>query len=121
MFNSYELPIGGVVSFELWPWLDDRSGRGIKHPTTGKPLLGYNFFGSRYAGRGADSNIVLVDRQNAEQWGYDPGATGLYGVGSGGKNLHTHSGRYATLRYEDSYGLFVEDINDLIWLRPNIG
>lgn len=120
MFNTYELPVGGVVTFELWPWLDDRSRRGTKHPTTGKPLLGYHYFATRFAGQGENSNVVLVNKANAEQWGYDPGATGLYGVGGGGKNLHTHSGRYATLRHGNSYGMFLEDINDLVWFRPNV-
>lgn len=120
MFNTYELPIGGVVTFELWPWLDDRNRKGTQHPITGKPLLGYHFIGSRYAGRGVDSNIVLVNRPGMEQWGYDPGATGLYGLGAGGKNLMTHSGRYATLRHGNAYGLFVEDVNDFVWFRPNV-
>lgn len=120
MFNTYELPVGGVVTFERWNWLDDRTGRGTKHPVTGKPLLGYHFIGTKFNGREQNSNIVLVNREGFERWGYNPGATGLYALGAGGKNIHTHSGRYATLQHENAYGLFVEDVNDFIWFRPNI-
>lgn len=130
MFNAYELPTGGVIQFDYWPWLDDRSNRTTVHPRTGKPLLGYHFFGTRITGggtygdgQGLNSNIVLVDKAGAEIWGYEAGAVGPYSPindKAGGKYTMTHSGRYATLRHGNQYGLFVEDINDFIWYRPNI-
>lgn len=123
VFNAYELETGGVVMFELWPWLDRRDENVPKHPKTGKPLLGYHYIGSRFAGKGPESNTVLVNRANSEIWGYENGAVGPYGPindKSGGKYVMTHSGRYATLRHGNEYGLFVEDVNDFIWHRPNI-
>lgn len=123
MFNAYDLPIGGTIQFDLWPWLDDRSRKSKKHPTTNKPLLGYHYFGMRYQGEGVGSNIVMVDKANSTIFGYEAGAVGPYAPiddRRGGKYVMTHSGRYATLRYGESYGMFLEDISDLLWYRPNI-
>lgn len=123
MFNAYELPIGGVIEFEHWPWLDDRSSRGTKHPRTGRPLLGYNFIAMRWEGQEEQSNIVLVNKEGGEIFGYQAGAVGPYGSindRQGGKYTMTHDGRWATLRYGNEYGLFAEDVNDFIFYRPDV-
>lgn len=123
MFNEYRINNLGTVRFEYWAFLDDRYNRGPKHPKNGKPLLGYHFIGARYRGEGIESNIVKVNRENSTIWAYRNGVVGPYAPlddRKSGRYVATHPGRYTTLHHGDSYGLFVEDVNDFVWFRPNV-
>lgn len=124
MFVAYETAVTGLITFEVWPSLDDPYSRGPKHPVTGKNLLSYHFIGQNYNGEyGVDSNIHYVTKANSKIFYYENGATGPYGPindREGGKYVGTHNGRFTTLRMGEQYGIFLEDVNDFIWIRPNI-
>jgi hypothetical protein len=123
MFNAYDLKPWGTVLFRYMPALDNRYHRGPKHPITGEPLLGYNFIAQRYRGTGVDSNIAIVEKANSRIWAYHAGAVGPMGPiddRAGGVYRMAHEGRYTSLHYGNSYGLFIDDINDFVWFQPNI-
>ena len=124
MFAAYELPVTGLITFEVWPTLDDPYSRGPKHPTTGKNLFSYHFIAQRYHGEyGVESNIHQVSKSNSTIFYYENGAVGPYGPiddRKGGKYVGTHNGRFTTLRHGEQYGIFLEDINDFVWWRPAI-
>lgn len=124
MFVAYELPVTGLLTFEVWPSLDDPYSRGPKHPITGKNLLSYHFIAQRYDnGSDGKSNIHHVTKANSTAFYYENGAVGPFGYiddRKGGKYVGTHNGRWATLRHGEQYGIFLEDINDFVWWRPAV-
>lgn len=122
MYNAYELPTRGVVEFDNWASLDDKSRGGPMHPTSGKPVMGYWMIAWDVGfGSGIDSNIALVERRNSRVYGYEVGAVGPTGpVNETNVYQMVHGGRYCILRYGESYGFFQRDLNKSVWFLPNI-
>jgi hypothetical protein len=120
MFNAYELQPWGVVKFKHAPWMDNRDFRGPLHPTTGAPLLSYSMIASRLYGSGPQSNIVLVDRPGFDIWNFTAGQVGPGVSFSGNKNIGVHGGRYGNIYHQSEYGIFMEDINDMVYFMPDI-
>jgi hypothetical protein len=120
MFTAYELPGYGVVEFRHARWMDNRDFRGPVHPTTGAPLLSYNMIASRVYGSGPESNIVMVDRPNFDIWRFTAGQIGPSGGFSGSSNIGVHAGRWGNIYHQSEYGVFMEDVNDMVWVLPDI-
>ena len=125
MFKAYEIPTYGMVEFEHWPILDSTWLGSPLHPKTGKPLTGYEFVVLNYGlGRGSDSNVIMVDRQGSEYWGYETGMVSPAGHinarNGGGRYQAVHAGRSMTLRHGHQYGFLMKDVTLSAWFKPNI-
>src|SRR5690606_21228501 len=125
MFNKYHIPVYGTIEYRHLPILDSTWLGGQNHPKTGKPLTSYEGLILDYGvGQGAESNVVLVNRSNAETFYYETGAVSPSGPSNErrgrGRYQGVHGGRSLTLRHGDEFGLLVKDPLKLCWLRPNV-
>lgn len=123
-FKAYEFPTYGLVEFNHWSTLDNRAKGGPFHPRTGKPIMSYWHIGWDIGyGSGIDSNVAFVQRENSTVWAYQANAWSFDGPVNdkqGGRYRMVSGARNAVLRHGDEYGLFIKDLNKMLWLLPNI-
>ena len=122
-YAKYNFKTGGSVTFHHLPILDSRDiNGGLEYD--GYPATSWEMIVLDYGiGRGADSNIIYVEREGSKEFATVCGMYTPAGRISNGKSLAgftpSHTGQYYEVVMGEQFGVVIKDTSRTVLIRPD--
>jgi hypothetical protein len=107
-YTKFRMPNGAVLSLVHNPLYDDRTINFAIDPVTGFPKESQRITFLDFSGKGAESNITLMNKTNIFKLGYVHGLQTPYGPVN--KGAMAHSGDYYEMHVQKQSGIHIEDV-----------